>query len=79
MRFIKINNNKVVGVRFGSEIVDGEIQSDIGDIDQILLDDGTFIDPSVEPIEPQPTLEEMQTQILLNTEYLVVMSELTNI
>lgn len=29
--------------------------------------------------ENQPSLEEIQTQVLLNTEYLVVMSELTNI
>lgn len=29
-----------------------------------------------DPIEPQPTLEEMQAQTLLNTEYLVSRSEL---
>lgn len=39
----------------------------------------TFTEPTLEPIELQPTLEEIQTQALLNTEYLVVMSELTNI
>lgn len=33
----------------------------------------------VEPIEPQPTSEKIQTQTLLNTEYLVIMSELTNL
>ena len=31
------------------------------------------------PVEPQPTLEEMQMQTLVNTEYLVVMSELSNL
>ncbi|MEX3621856.1 hypothetical protein [Viridibacillus arvi] len=31
------------------------------------------------PIEPQPTLEEMQMQTLVNIEYLVVMSELSNL
>lgn len=35
--------------------------------------------PPVEVLPPQPTAEEMQAQTLLNTEYLVVMSELTNI
>lgn len=34
---------------------------------------------SVEPVEPQPSSEEIQTQTLLNTEYLVIMSELTNL
>ncbi|MES1045279.1 hypothetical protein FOA22_12445 [Heyndrickxia oleronia] len=31
------------------------------------------------PITETPTLEEMQTQTLLNTEYLVVMSEIENV
>ena len=30
-------------------------------------------------VEPQPTLEEMQVQTLLNTEYLAIMSELSNL
>jgi hypothetical protein len=32
--------------------------------------------PEPTPVEPQPTLEEMQAQMLLNTEYLVSRSEL---
>lgn len=32
-----------------------------------------------EYVEPQPTLEEMQMQTLLNTEYLVIISELSNL
>lgn len=32
-----------------------------------------------EPVEPEPSIEEMQAQTLLNTEYLVIMSELTNL
>ena len=32
--------------------------------------------PEPTPIEPQPTVEEMQAQTLLNTEYLVSRSEL---
>ncbi len=40
----------------------------------------TFTPPEPEPTpDPQLTLEEMQMQTLLNTEYLVVMSELTNL
>lgn len=39
------------------------------------------VTPNPEPVLPesQPTLEEMQAQTLLNTEYLVIMSELTNL
>lgn len=39
---------------------------------------GEFTPPPINPspIEPQPTLEEMQAQTLLNTEYLVSRSEL---
>jgi len=33
----------------------------------------------VEPVEFQPMMEEMQVQTLLNTEYLVIMSELSNL
>lgn len=38
-----------------------------------------FTPSRIEPLEPQPSLQEIQTQTLLNTEYLVIMSELTNI
>jgi len=40
--------------------------------------EGSVIIPKI-AIESTPTLEEMQTQTLLNTEYLVIMSELTNL
>jgi len=43
MRFIKINsNNKIVCVREGKSIVEGEMQSEIGLIGQIYNSDGTF-------------------------------------
>lgn len=80
MRFIKLDaNNVVVGVRTGKKPVGGEIESEYGEIDQIMQEDGTFIDPEPIPIELIPTLEDMQMQTLLNTEYLVIMSELNNL
>ena len=80
MRFITLNEqNQVNRVRYGSTIVKGEIQSDVGEIGQIQQQDGSFIDALVEPTEQLPSLQEVQAQILLNTEYLVVMSELTTI
>lgn len=38
---------------------------------------GEFTAPVVpKPVEPQPTLEEMQAQTLINTEYLIARNEL---
>lgn len=80
MRFITLDeNNKVKRIREADEIVDGEIQSDTGELGQIMQPDGTFITPEPESVEPVPTLEEMQMQTLLNTEYLVIISEITTI
>lgn len=57
-RYITLDNKKVVNVRFGSDIVPSEIQSDIGELGQIMQPDGTFITPEPLPVEPQETLEE---------------------
>lgn len=54
MRYIILDkSNKVIGVRFGSSIVDGEIESAQGELGQQYVD-GKFIDV---PIEPQPIVE----------------------
>lgn len=59
MRFITLNkNNRIIGIRFGEKIVEGEIQSDIGELGQIMKENGTFIDVTNEKVEPQPTLED---------------------
>lgn len=83
MRVITLDNNKkVIGYKLvGNDCAlnENDIISELGDVGQIMQEDGSFITPDPTPIELQPTLEEMQTQALLNTEYLVVMSELTNI
>jgi len=79
MRFITLDiENKVISTREGPSIVNGEIESQVGEFGQIMQPDGSFITPEPVLAEPQPTLEEMQTQTLLNTEYLVIMSELTS-
>lgn len=55
MRFITLDeNNKIIAIRFAQSIVDGEIQSDAGEVGQIMQADGTFIDAPIEPISPQP-------------------------
>lgn len=58
-RYIRLDeSNKVIGIRFGVAIVEGEIQSDTGGIGQIMQPDGTFITPEPETIESVPTLED---------------------
>lgn len=58
-RFIRLDEkNQVISVRFGSSILDGEIESEYGVNGQIMQEDGTFKDPVPVPVETQPTLEE---------------------
>lgn len=61
MRIIKIRNGIVVEVKQVSEgyiLGDSEVKSEIGELGQILQQDGNFIDP--EPIQttPETTLED---------------------
>lgn len=70
MRVIKIIDNRVVEAKtvLNSYILkENEIQSDTGEIGQIMQSDGTFITP--EP--PTPTLEDMKTLKIqeIQTEY----------
>lgn len=54
MRFIRLNeNNQIVSIRYDEEIVMGEIESETGDLGQIMQEDGTFITPEI-VVEPQP-------------------------
>lgn len=58
-RFITLDsNNKVIGIRNGLSIVEGEIESDVGEIGQIMQGDGTFITPDPIPTEPVKSLDE---------------------
>lgn len=58
-RYIKLDsNNKVISIRYGQSIVEGEIQSDIGELGQIRQSDGTFITPEPTSVTPEPTLED---------------------
>lgn len=63
MRYIRLDeNNKVSATREGQSIVEGEIESETGEIGQIMQPDGSFIDdptPIIPPI-PQPTNAEIQ-------------------
>lgn len=70
-RYIRVDETgKVVAVRYGSEIVDGEIKSDTGEIRQIMQPDGTFIDGEPDPIEPEldPVVERLDLIIQMQLE-----------
>lgn len=83
MRFIILDkNNIVISVRHGKEILDGEIESELGEINQKMLADGTFVNVKPVPVEPQPTTEDRLEAIeatvaynQLQTEYLVILAE----
>jgi hypothetical protein len=50
MRYIILNEqNKVIAWRTGPSIVEGEIESALGEVGQIMQQDGTFIDAPPEP------------------------------
>jgi hypothetical protein len=70
MRFIRLDsNNRIVTVREGLEIVDGEIQSNIGECGDIKQLDGSFITPPPPPIKPNPMeveLKKLKRTILLD-------------
>ena len=55
MKFIKLDEqNKVIVTRIGMEIVEGEIESELGEIGQIRQLDGTFIEDTT--VIPQPNI-----------------------
>lgn len=59
MRYIRLDENKmVISEREGSEIVEGEIQSDIGLCGQIMLSDGSFDD------DPRNTKEQRKQELI---------------
>lgn len=85
MRIIKIENDIVTEVKFlsdGYECRENEYISEIGELGQRYLADGTFEDVEQEVIEPQSTIEERLDSIestiaynQLQTEYLVILAE----
>lgn len=84
-KYAQLDSNNVVK---GISLLSGEIVAEdmilINDMDVVLesiynTETGEFTAPVIPdptPVEPTPTVEEMQAQTLLNTEYLVSRSEL---
>ena len=76
MRFITLDeNNKLTAIREGQTIIEGEIESEIGEIGQIQQADGSFIDDTTPIILPviQPTNQEIKDN------QMVIMNGLTDI
>jgi hypothetical protein len=66
MRFIKLDkNNMIITVRTGLEIVENEIQSDIGECGDIMQEDGTFINATPLPQLPDKILVLQNTVTML--------------
>lgn len=63
MRVIVLNNDKVVievkDVKKNHVLLNNEIHSEIGEMGQIMQEDGTFITPEPELIPVQVTIEEL--------------------
>lgn len=63
-RFIKLNsNNEIIAIRQGESLIEGEIESDVGEIGDIMQSDGSFLTPEPNPILQKPTLEERMEQL----------------
>lgn len=77
MRIIKVEKNIVTQVKFlsdGYECKENEYVSEIGELEQQRLENGTFENIEREIIEPEPTIED---QILTETKYQTVLLEMS--
>lgn len=84
-KYAQLDSNNVVK---GISLLSGEIVAEdmilINDMDVVLdsiynPETGEFTAPVIPdpiPVEPTPTVEEMQAQTLINTEYLIAMNEM---
>lgn len=84
-KYAQLDSNNVVK---GISLLSGEIVAEdmilINDMDVVLEsiynpETGEFTAPVIPdptPVEPTPTVEEMQAQTLINTEYLIAMNEM---
>lgn len=78
LRFIRLDSeNRVIFVRYGESIVEGEIKSDAGDPGDIRQPNGTFITPKAEPGNAKLTLEEQIEQLKIDN--LILMDVLATI
>lgn len=61
-RFISLNdNNKIITTRCGNKAVKGEISSELGEIGQIMQEDGTFINDPLDTLKAE--LAEVNSQM----------------
>lgn len=74
-RYIRIIGGKVISMRMADGIVDGEVESDTGEVGQTLVD-GEWVDPPLEPV----IVSEMELRIAaLEAENLTVMEAVAEV
>jgi len=64
-RYIKLKDNKIIAVRYGKEIVAGEIKSDIGELGEALVDGSFEKSTPVEKAKPDTATELAEVKKLL--------------
>ena len=75
-RFITLNdNNAIIIIREGNVKGENEIESDNGQMGQIMQPDGTFIDTEPEPSEPQKSIEERLEYIEITQDIILLKLE----
>jgi len=81
MRIIALNeNNRIMEVKsvlVGYTLQNGEIESELGELGQIMQSDGSFVDDTtpIVPQPPQPTLQELAENQLILMDVLATMYE----
>lgn len=66
MRYIRLNeNNKITSIRYGESIVNGEIESEFGELGQLMQHNGTFIDDPQDEIDRQNALKQARKSELI--------------
>lgn len=61
MRVITLENKTIISVKNVSEgytLQENELETELGELGQIMQEDGAFITPTLVEVTPQPTLED---------------------
>lgn len=66
MRYIRLNGiNKITSIRYGESIVNGEIESELGELGQLMQPNGSFINDPQDEIDRQNALKQARKSELI--------------
>lgn len=72
-RYVRLDvDGRIISIRIGPSICDGEIETESGEMGDIIQPDGSFITPVPLPIEPILSIEDRLTEIE-NTQDLILL------